>query len=334
MEAADIAKVLEPLASIPPISVAFVALAAIGWFVIRYLDRRGARIAKQVADKLEVEAAIKRDEGKQLRAATFSAALDKLAESISRTHDAQIATAMETKNALNGVTQAVQEMKRAIDEGVEQSRRLSDSQDETADAVKALVAANRGAMSAEDSRRLIFREMESLRKEVFYALCASLRKNHYADDPEGVINKLKGGLTAQFDKAVGILRQYDLAISFDAVMNPYKNENGATRYRIVDDLCAQAISLYKSPADYNDRTQAEAQDQRTYGIVKQVFRDAYNVGMESALSAYTKDPISGQHPISRQSGADWNPIPASSDESDVHRQTGNRSGLYRPPLGS
>jgi hypothetical protein len=306
MEASDVSSLLGPLANVPPITVLIIAVVTIGWLFLKYLDQKNARRLSAIENR-------EREEGKRIRAEKFAAALNKVSETILSNQAANAQAAMETRQALNEVSEAMRDVK--------------ESQEETADAVKALVAVNRGAMSAEDSRRLIFREMEALRKEVFYGLCASLRKNHYENDPQGVIDRLSGGLVEQFDKTSGILSSYNLAISYSPVFRPYKNDVGATRYQLVDDLCHHAVALYSNPADYNDRTQAEAQDRKTYEMVKRLFRDAYEVGMEHALSAYTKDPVSGQHPISRQSGASWTPD-SQEDRSDTYRVRSS-TGTYR-----
>jgi hypothetical protein len=306
MDASDISALLAPLANVPPVTVLLLSIVATGWMVVTYLDKRNARRNEIIANR-------ERDAGKQLRAEKFADALNKVSETILANQAVTAQAAADTRQALNEVSSAMRDVK--------------ESQEETADAVKALVAVNRGAMSAEDSRRLIFREMEALRKEVFYGICASLRKNHYEHDPQGVVDRLSGGLVEQFDKTSGILSSYNLAINYAPVFRPYKNDVGATRYQLVDDLCHHAVALYSNPADYNDRTQAEAQDRKTYEMVKRLFRDAYEVGMEHALSAYTKDPVSGQHPISRQSGASWTPD-SQEDRSDTYRVR-SPTGVYR-----
>lgn len=317
MDLDALAPVLEPLARIPVATVFLISVVVIVWVVLHF----NARKAKMRADE-------KTSEEKNHRASKLTAALEGVTDAIGKIKADSALNSLNTNNALSNINQSIAQSTATMQSLSDTIASLRDSQDEVADAVKGLLAVHRGAISAEDSRRLVFREMESLRKEVFYAVCASLRQNHYKANPKAVISKLGNGLQEQFDKTAKILNSYTLSLSTNEVLTAYSVDSplGPTvKYRLVDLICEGAVPFYMEEADYEDEEIARRQDIRTSEMVKRLFRQAFKNGIDSALSAYTRDPVSGHHPITRQSGASWSGTPEE-EASDTHKAA---TGIYR-----
>jgi hypothetical protein len=288
MDSDTIPAVADALRHIPIWSVVAVAGAAVLWSLLQYLDRRHARRVAAERQLAEQAQAARMSAEKNARADKFASALGSIAAALNEN------TLASTKNATD-VQNSLARVERVIADSIDVKHKLIEASDAMSDSVRAMVAASQGAMSADDSRRLIYREMTALRNEVYYAFCASLRRNHYADEPKEVERKIKDGLKVQFHRTRDILKSYALSVEPDYALKVYKSDKGTTRFNLIDRLWEELVPLYLSPADYNNKTAGEAQDKRTEDIVRGLFADAYEAGMEQALAVYTRDPSSGSH---------------------------------------